>query len=194
MWSWQVLVQPRTCRVYMRHSLEYQSLLCCFYTLWFPIPFLCHPHSTGHSRVSKELHFFIESFPFPHVIKPNENLIPFSTVLHTSILMTSDPSPMDALLQLVLTTLPCTARIKSFHHVSWSLKEQTLYGTCICTFGIYLEILELVLMKDVQNSLESFGVWNQYIARNSVQINKWNGNKPYLGTERNHHPPSVLPA
>lgn len=89
---------------------------------------------------------------------------------------------------------PCTARIKSFQHASWSLKEQTLYGTCFCTFGIYLEIFELVLIKDVQNSLEIFGVWNQYIARNPVQINKWNGNKPYLGTERNYHPPSVYPA
>lgn len=75
--------------------------------LHFVVP---HPLSLpltpyGHPRVSKELHFFIESFPFPRIIKANENLIPFSKVLYTSILMSSDSSPMDGLLRLVLTTL-----------------------------------------------------------------------------------------
>lgn len=193
MWSWQALVQPHTCMVSMRHSSEYQSLLCYFYILWSPSPFSA-THTAWASQSFQRASLLHWIFPFSTY---NKNKWKPHPLQYSALHKHSDviwPFPHGWSSEVGPHHAPCTARFKSFQHVSWSLKEQTLYGTCFCTFGIYLEIFELVLIKDVQNSLEIFGVWNQYIARNPVQINKWNGNKPYLGTERNHHPPSVCPA
>lgn len=196
MWSWQdkALVQTPICIVYMWQNSEYQSLLCCFYILWFLTPFLCHPqHWTPRSFQRASLIHWISSLLMYNRTKSKSHPLQYKATRKPFwCYLTPPPTFPHTRMVFYLITLLVLLGLSLSTIFLWSLKEQTLYGTCFCMFGIYLKKFELLLIKDVQNILEIFGVWNQYIARNPVQINKWNGNKPYLGTQETTHRTSFL--
>lgn len=126
----------------------------------------------GTQEFPKKLYFFIDFPPFVYIIDWIK--IPSSsTVPHTAILMRPDPP-------LQPNTHTCSSKTAPHHAplvLGWNLR--TLYQEIwenkpymapvfVCLAPIW-KVFELLLIKDVQNVLEIFGVWNQDIARNPVR-------------------------